>query len=49
MAAAAANKSLGRARPPGHAPIGLQHDTRAIGPKNSDAAPGQILDINFHG
>jgi hypothetical protein len=33
MAAAAINKGLGRARPPGRAPIGLQHDTRAIGPK----------------
>ena len=33
MAAAAANKGLGHAKPPGSAPSGLQHDTRAIGPK----------------
>ena len=33
MAATVANKDLGRARPPGRAAIGLQHDTRAIGPK----------------
>ena len=33
MAAAAANKGLCHAKPHGCAPIGLQHDTRAIGPK----------------
>jgi len=33
MAEVAANKGLGHARPPIRAPIGLQHDTRAIGPK----------------
>ena len=50
MVAVVANKGLGHARPPGRAPIGLQHDTQAIGPKTvTQQAPGQILDVNFHG
>ena len=49
MAAAAINKGLGRAKPPGRAPNGLWHDTRPKRPKDGVAAPGQKLDINFLG
>jgi hypothetical protein len=38
---------LGRGWPPWMHPYGLQHDTRANSPKDSGAAPWQILDVHL--
>ena len=38
---------LGRDLPPWSHPYGLQHDTRATGPKDGGAAPWQILDVHL--
>jgi hypothetical protein len=40
-------KELGACKSPGCNPNGLQHGTRASGPKDGDAAPWQILDVQL--
>jgi hypothetical protein len=40
-------KELGACKSPGRNPNGLQHGTRANGPKDGDTAPYQILDAHL--
>jgi hypothetical protein len=40
-------KELGACKSPGRNPNGLQHDTRASGSKDGDAAPWLILDVHL--
>jgi hypothetical protein len=41
-------RELGACKSPGHNPNGLQHGTRANGPKDGDTAPCQILDAHLY-